>query len=373
MRILIDAHMVGENETGNETYIVNLVAALAGLGSEHEFIIAAAHDEEVRKRLPDGARVRIRHVSANPARRLLCDLPALARRERADVMHVTYFGPLVNPCPVVVTVHDMSYRTNPEWFSPRDRFVLGMGIALTVPRASAILTVSAHSREDIVRLLGVPRERVHVTYCAPAAHFAPPDGDTAAKLRKLNIVPPYVLAVGNLQPRKNLLRLIEAFAVLKRCDGIPHKLVLVGKGKWRESEVFDLLKRESLVDSVIATGFVENEDLPCLYHGAEVFAYPSLYEGYGLPVIEAMACGTPVVTSSVSSIPEVAGDAAVMVDPLSVQDIAGGMRRLIGDPAERERLSKAGLEQARRFSWRKSAEITLQVYMSAAGASQASR
>ena len=185
MRILIDAHMVGERETGNETYIANLLRGLAGLNKSEEIIVAAAHPPAVEPFIAQGCGFRVVPVSVNPARRLLWELPALARRFKADVACVTYAGPLALPCPMAVAVHDVAYKRHPEWFSVRDRLVLNLGVGVTVRRASAVITISEFSRREIQAFYPVPERRIHVTHLAAAPQFNPQDRDDAATRKSL--------------------------------------------------------------------------------------------------------------------------------------------------------------------------------------------
>ncbi|TFH16419.1 MAG: glycosyltransferase family 1 protein [Lentisphaerales bacterium] len=367
MRILIDMHMVGENETGNETYIVNLVKGLKALRSGDEFFLATTNADLLGQTIPFDADCHACPVSQNPFRRLLLDLPRAVRKHDIDLLHVTYAGPFSIPCPMVVTIHDMAYERNAAWFSPRDRFVLATGIRMTAPRASAIITISECSRRDIVAFLHIAQERVHVTYPAaaeslqqdiPAPHIA------GSILKRFGVRKPYILAVGNLQPRKNLSRLIQAYADLVNRSHVDHQLVIVGKANWKESEVFRTCRKNNMTDRVLFTGYVLEEELPAFYHEADLFAYPSLFEGFGLPILEAMSCGTAVLTSDVSSMPEVAGAAAQLVDPGSIASIREGLEAVLLNLARRRDLENLGRERARMFSWRRTAEETLRVYRS---------
>jgi len=357
--------MIGARETGNETYAVNLLNALARTARSQDTIIAA-----VARPGDAGARLDLRkndlvvQVSESPFRRMLVDLPALARRHGADVLHVTYAGPLLCHCPMVVTVHDVSFRRNPEWFSPRDRLVLNTGIGATLRRARAVITISRFSRGEISRFYGIPEALIHVTHLAPGAAVAGQQSAAgAAPSGKFSNLRPYVLAVGNLQPRKNLARLASAFAGVCR-RGAPHRLVIAGKAEWKESDVYRAIRECGIEDRVVLPGYVPDGDLPDLYRDADVFVFPSLYEGFGLPVLEAMACGAPVVCSSAASLPEVAGDAALMADPNDTGSIENALMEVISDPVLRASLRAKGQARAAGFSWRRTAEETLAVYRS---------
>lgn len=366
MKVVIDAHMIGEQETGNETYILNLIRALRTLDEKPELVVAVAHPNEAEARLGGFDSVcRPLKVSAAPWARLGWQLALACRKEKADLLHVTYAGPLVAPCPMISTIHDVAYLAEPSWFSPRDRLVLTAGVGATVKRCARIITVSEHAKKEIVKNLGLPPERVAVTLEAAAPHYRRLERsalDKSTTLARFRISKPYILAVGNLQPRKNLARLVEAFARTTRKSDEPCQLVLAGKAQWRESEVLDCISRAGIGQRVVFTGYVSDEDLVTLFNEALTFAYPSLYEGFGLPVIEAMACGTPVLTSRVTSLPEVAGEAALLVDPLSIDSISDGLTRLLTDPGLRSSLSEKGMARAATFSWKACAAATATVY-----------
>lgn len=364
MRILIDAHMVGERESGNERYIMNLIAGLSGLDLPADFVVAAAHPEMFSEVIKNRSRWQVVSVPASPWRRLGVDLPSLVRRLRVDVLHVTYAAPLWAGCRVVTSVHDVSYRAHPEWFSRRDRCVLNIGVGLTLRAGAEVLAISEHAKQQIEHYYRVPPDRIHVVLLAGddvfSAHAAV---DAPDVLRARGITQPYVLAVGNLQPRKNLLRLIRAVAAIRR-RGVsgPFQLVIAGKAKWNESSVYEEMRRHGLEQEIRFLGYVSDDELAVLYRGAAVFAYPSLYEGFGLPVLEAMACGAPVVTSACTSIPEVAGTAALLVDPRDTDALASAVERVLNDRDLQGRMRTDGFHQASRFSWRKTALETWKVY-----------
>jgi glycosyltransferase involved in cell wall biosynthesis len=220
-----------------------------------------------------------------------------------------------------------------------------------------------------VRLLKVPESKVHVIYEAPAPAFRPIRQRQRLEevRRRYGLAQRFILYVGTIEPRKNLPRLLEAFARLCRDDGIPHQLVLVGARGWGCEAVFQRIASLGLRDRVRFLGYIPFEDLAPLYNLGEVFLFPSLYEGFGLPVVEAMACGTPVITSANSSFGEIAGGAVVTVDPHDVDSIAWNLKRLLDDPDLRRAVGEKGLARARQFSWRQTAERTLEVYQRVVG------
>jgi glycosyltransferase involved in cell wall biosynthesis len=287
--------------------------------------------------------------------------PWALRRIRADVVHGPVFvGPLLSPCPVVVTVHDLSFIRFPELFRPANRLYLTVLTRLSARRARRLIAVSAHTASEITRLLGVPPGRVDVVYHGVDPAFRPfPADEIAAFPQRRGLPERFVLFVGTLEPRKNLVRLVEAFA--RVCDGSVG-LVLAGGRGWLYDELLATVEALGLGDAVIFAGYVMNDELPLWYNAATVVAYPSVYEGFGLPVLEAQACGTPVLTSNVSSLPEAAGDAALMVDPYDVEALAAGLNQLLTDGPMRHQLRERGLAHARLFSWPHAAQETARVY-----------
>lgn len=363
-RIGLDGHMLGTGETGNESYIRGLIDGFAAVDPPFDIVLYHTARSTLPPELPR-ARVQPRRLrpAANVSR-VLWAFPWAARRDRLDLLHVTYTLPPALPCPSVVSVHDVSFRMFPGAFSPRDRLLLTLAIPRALRRAHQVLTISESSRRDILRLYRLPEHRVTAIPLAADAAFRPvSDRVLLRETRERYRLPErYMLAVGNVQPRKNLARLVEAFAALKRDDATVPDLVLVGKALWRESEVYDAAGRLGVRESIVVTGYVPYDDLAALYSDAICFVYPSLYEGFGLPPLEAMACGTPVVTSSTSALPEVVGDAALTVDPRDIASLATAMRRLLGDPVLRARLRHDGLARAASFSWTETARRTGQVY-----------
>ena len=364
MRILIDAHMAGERESGNERYVLNLVRALHDLELPAEFLVAVTDPSPFDGIITESQRWQFVRVSSSPWRRLFIELPGLAKRRSLSLVHVTYAGPLFCSCPVVSTIHDVSYRPHPEWFSYRDRLVLRGGIGMTLSRGASVITISQHSKVEIAKYYRLLPERIDVTPVAadPRFRVLAPDALRRDRFLQLGVRSPYVLAVGNLQPRKNLARLVGAYAQLRQAGEIPHQLVLAGKAQWNESNVYEAVRRAGIEKDVLFTGYVSEDDLVGLYNGADAFVYPSLYEGFGLPVVEAMACGVPVVTSKTTSIPEVAGDAALLVDPLDTDELAFAIRRVLLDRILNRELREKGMRQSAAFSWEQTARLTWDHY-----------
>jgi glycosyltransferase involved in cell wall biosynthesis len=261
---------------------------------------------------------------------------------------------------LVVTVHDVAFLTRPDVFPQTWRLMYRAGLRAAVRRADALIVPSRHTAEDLIRRTKADPRRVHVVPLA-AAPAEPGDPlDTEEALSRLKIRPPFILFVGTLEPRKNLVRLVRAYRRLA-ARGAPHRLVLAGPIGWRPQALMRELEAEG-PGEVVMTGKLDLADLDVVYRSADLFVYPSLYEGFGLPVLEAMARGLPCVVSTSSSLPEVAGEAGFPVDPLSEAGIADAMERVATDPVLAARLREAGVQRAGRYSWEETARLTLDVY-----------
>jgi len=287
--------------------------------------------------------------------------PWVLRRIGADLVHGPVFvGPLLAHCPVIVTIHDLSFIRYPDLSRPANRMYRTVLTRLSAQRARRLIAVSAHAAAESTRLLGVPRERVDVIYHGVDPVFHPLPVDEVAAFRRDRGLPErFVLFVGTLEPRKNLVRLVEAFARIR--DGRV-RLVLAGGKGWLYDDLFAKVEALGLDEEVVFPGYVMDDELPLWYNAATVFSYPSVYEGFGIPVLEAQACGTPVLTSNTSSLPEAAGDGALMVDPYDVEELAAGLDRLLTDEPLRHELRERGLAHARQFSWPHTARETACVY-----------
>jgi glycosyltransferase involved in cell wall biosynthesis len=293
-------------------------------------------------------------------------LPAHATRRRVDVLHGPAFLIPTRPLSslaTVVTVHDLVAFTHPRTIPAHYSYYMRWLLRRVTRSASRVITDSVSVRDDLARILGVDEGRVDVVSLGVAERFQPIEAAAIHTMTtRLKVPRPYLLFVGNLEPRKNLPGLIRAFREVRRAhDGDIH-LVVAGQIAWKSGPFQDALADEGAGHNVHVLGYVPPEDLPALYAGAAAFVFPSFWEGFGLPVLEAMACGTPVVTSDVASLPEVAGDAAVLVDPHSDHSIAEGILSLLRDPAHRGRLVERGLRRAHALSWGRTARSTLATY-----------
>lgn len=360
MRIVLDAHMLGAQEGGNETYVAGLIQGFAAADLPTDTRIVALHDPAYTPPPDDG---RVGFLALPPGgnlRRLLVDLPRVCRQIGGDVLHVTYNAPLSLPSTLALSVHDVIYRLYPSYFSPRVRLLLNTLLPLSMRRARVILTISETSKHDIEHFYPFTRGRVIVVPIAagPVATATPND----AAARRLTDDRPFVLAVGTVQPRKNIARLIEAYIMMRKRGGPTARLLVVGRADWQHSEIQRIATDSPYSADIIFTGYLDDPTVAALYQSCAAFVYPSLYEGFGLPVLEAMTCGAPVITSTISSLPEVAGDAALQVDPYNVGAIAEALEALLTNPSLQADLRERGRRRAALYSWRYTAEQTYAAY-----------
>lgn len=367
MQIAIDAsRAIVAERTGTERYSFELIAALARVDRRHSYTL---YTNGLPPTLPPlGPNFALRSI---PLPRLWTHAalgPALALA-RPDLLFVpSHVIPLAHP-PSVVTIHDLGYLAFPEAHTARRRLELHLTTRWSVRAARRVIAISAATREALVRRYGADPARVAVVHHGLAAGFRPvadPAELAAARLRH-GLAEPYLLYVGTVQPRKNLARLIEAFArATAGGDGPRPLLAIAGRRGWLTDTIERRAMELGVAGRVRFLGYLPEIDLAPLLSGALAFLFPSLYEGFGMPVLEAMACGAPVLTSTTSALPEVAGDAALLVDPADTAAIAAGITRLVDDGALRAELRARGLERAARFTWERCAHATLAVLLEAA-------
>ncbi len=366
MRIALDAIPLVANKTGVGHYTDALAEWLARTHHDHQYELVSPFDFHFPNGHQPPANLHKRFTPVHPLLRKwwLVGLPTLLRLSPFDLFHGTnYCIPVFAPCPTVVTIHDLSLYAQTTTHEANNVTRGKRRIPIMARRADMIIAPSEATKREIEHYLRIPAERIRVVYEAARPKMQPlPPADCAAVLQKHGIDRPYLLYTGTIEPRKNLLKLLRAYSEIIHTTEHRLKLVLCGGRGWLDNEIFDLVTALNLQEMVQFTGYVEDEDLPALYSACEVFVYPSLYEGFGLPPLEAMACGAPVVTSNTSSLPEVVGNAGVMVSPHEASELAQALVNLLNDPAQRGHLRQAGLARAQLFSWERAAHETQAVY-----------
>jgi glycosyltransferase involved in cell wall biosynthesis len=369
MRFSVDAHAIGCHLTGNEVYVRNLLDSFAAVDQNSEFV-AYISTPEAADVIP--RRFTPRTVSRNPFVRLGFDLPRLLSEDRPDLIHVQYTAPLGCPVPVVVSVHDVSFLEYPQYFTAVRALQLRLTVRHTVATAARVITGSEFSRDAIVRAYGLDEDKITVIPNAAAGIFRPlnPENSAAWVRSRFGITSPFILTVGDLQPRKNQTGLIAAFAdMIRSRQQLPHHLVLAGKDTFQAGDVRKAAAHSGIADRIHFTGFVSDAELVQLYNACESFVFPSFYEGFGLPLLEAMACGRPVACSDNSAVHEVADSCAVLFDANSKEQMARAMLDLALDAELRARMGRLSLKRSALFTWQKAAEKTLEVYCEVATAS----
>ena len=363
LTIGLDVHSIGSEKGGNETYYRELARGLASIRTQHHFFLYYSARSHGKRLNLDGEFSNRQFWPIHPALRIPLSAPWCAHRDRLDVYHAQYILPPFLNCKTVVSIFDLAHERFPEFFHPIEARRSHHLIRWSARRADHVITVSRFSAQDLEELYGVSPEKITVTHLAAGKEFRLLDAGVCTELilRKYGLSAPFILYAGRLQARKNLPRLVQAYAQLKK-RGIQEKLVLVGKRDWKSDDLLEAVREQNLTSDVVFVGYVPGEDLPHFYNAASVFVFPSIFEGFGLPIVESMACGTPTITSQGSSLEEVAGDAAVLVDPLSVVSIANAIEKVLGSAGLRQDLREKGLRRASDFSYQLAAAQTVRVY-----------
>lgn len=366
MRIGIDARIVHYSRGGIRSYVVHLLEALTELDGEAHYHILHSRKDQRETALP----------SAAGLRRVSCWTPSHHRLERwtlgveiarlrLDLLHSPDFiPPAFGYDRSVITVHDLNFLYYPRFLTEESRRYYNEQIEWAVQQADHILADSHATKADLISLLDVAAEKITVVHLAADPAFRPLSDAAAGHVAKqYRLDPGYLLFVGTLEPRKNVPGLLAAYRILLDQEATSEPLVLIGGKGWLYEEIFDRAEALDLDNHVRFLHRVPDVDLPGLYSAASVLALPSFYEGFGLPALEAMSCGTPVVVANRASLPEVVGEAGLLVDPEDPDDIAGALKRALTEDSERERMRKAGLKQAEAFSWERVARETRAVYV----------
>jgi len=290
------------------------------------------------------------------------------KNKKIDLLHCPAFkAPLRCPVPLIVTFYDIHILKNPKDYNPWLRLYCKFMLRKIAASATRIITISEFSRNDIAETLSVPKEKIAVTYCGINDKFSViTDTDLKNEIwKKYKFKKRFILYVGALQPRKNIPLLLKAYSELKKNGTFDYELVIAGSTGWRNKNIFVLIEKLGLKNDVMFLGYVPEDDLPVIYNLAEFFVYPSFFEGFGMPVLEAMACGCPVISSNTSSLPEVIGEAGIMIDPNNIEDLKDAMIRMTQDHSLKNEMREKGIKRAKLFSWDKCARETLEVYRKA--------
>lgn len=361
--------MTGRQAGGPETYERCLVDSLSRLDTENHYRLFCMDSKAPLLLPPPGPN--LQHQVLWPSLRLISttvSLPFALLHHRIDLLHVPFTPPPYSTKPYVFTHHCFSTFNHPEFYAPGILLRLNALLIKGLKSATRTICVSECTRDLTAERFKLDRSRMHVVYNGVGAQYQPQDTTLARKLvaERYGVHDPFVLYLGKIESRKNIVRLLEAFDAFRRETRDPVKLVLAGRRSPMTQGIDEALDELQLREHVIEMGYVRDDDLPLLYGAAVMFLFPSLWEGFGIPVVEAMACGTPVITSNLSSLPEVAGDAALLIDPYKVDDIAAAMLKLWREPDLCAELRERGIRNARRFDWDKTALETLAVYREAA-------
>ena len=375
-RIGLNAHLLNLSgsyrSAGINWYIYRLIQALPTVGADFDFTVFSS-EPRAQEQFKDVRLIRSRWPTHRPIIRILWEQlvqPLQLRTARIDLLHAMAFaGPLALSTPWVVTVYDVSFLLFPGSFNRTNRMYLTWAVRNALQRADRVIAISESTRRDLLRLFSVSPDKVKVVYCGRDAGFSPPtDRAAVERVRARRHLPErMILFVGTLEPRKNVPRLVRAFARAKREAHLAHRLVLVGARGWRYGEVDQAIAEEGIAGDVILAGYIPQDELPAWYQAADLFVYPSLYEGFGLPPLAAMACGTPVVASNASALPEVIGDAGLLVSPTDTNALTEAIIRGVTDSAWRQETSARGLKQAALFSWNRAARETTDIYRTVLG------
>ena len=365
MRIGIDTHFITSGQaTGNRTYTAELVSALIAVDKNNEYVLYAQHEHPYYHQFKDNFRVRVRYVLPhNGLTRNFLSLPRVVAQDKLDVLHLQYILPWFVTTSVVLAVHDLFYlhTATPSFYEK----VLAQLTVWGMRRAGHIVTLSEYSRQDIISRCSVNGARVTAIPLAAHPRFSPvlsPEVISAVKGR-LGIQRDYILFVGRTEDsRKNLITLVEAYAQIRGQAKTTAQLVIAGRHGPQTEIIKQRVRDLGLESEILLPGIVAGEDLPGLLSGASVFVFVSSFEGFGLPVLEAMACGTPVITSNVTSLPEVAGTAALQITPADMVELTDALTRILSDETLRKDLREQGLKRASLFSWERTARETLNVY-----------
>mgnify|MGYP006278195397 CR=1 FL=1 len=364
MKIGIDLHTITDFMQGSRTYIYNMTKALLDIDQENLYYLYFTQNISLPSELNKSNVVNKRIIPKNKFIRIPFSFPLLLYRDNIDLFFCQYMGIPWGNVPFVVTLHDIIHEEHPEYYPRLLRKIMQITYPQSAHRAYAVFTVSEYSKSSIASLYKVPAEKITVTYDAVSPEFRPIHDSKSldAVRQKYGLPKDYILFVGRIEPRKNIQGLMHAFAQLIKLQQIPHKLAIVGMKDKLFTAFYKQIKSTGLVERIVFTGGVEQADLPYVYSAADLFVYPSFAEGFGIPPLEAMACGVPVISSNRTALPEVVGTAAKTVDPEDADHLAQTMLSILKSPETKKDMIDRGLVQAQNFSWTKSAQKALAVF-----------
>lgn len=364
MRIAFLADPLDRQYGGIHVYTKELLRAISKLDQKNEYIVVRSE----AKNEFDGMEEIVVPYSIFPGYRfwrLFFQLPRLLTNKKVDiVVELAHFGPFNLPKSIkrVTVIHDMTVFLYPKYHVFWSQFLQRQFLPKILKKADWVITNSVNTTKDVVRFFPDIKEKSTSILLGKDSSFRPQTDSSI--LKKYGIKQPYLLFVGTLEPRKNVKTLIKAYDTFKRNPSVEHQLVLIGKKGWKSKEIFDAIDESPYKSDILVLGYADKRNLPVLYSMAEVFVYPSLYEGFGLPVLEAMACGTPVITSNISSLTEVGASAALFIDPDSVEELSETIEMLILNPTLQEKMRENGLKKAAEFTWDKTAKLYIELFNS---------
>jgi GT2 family glycosyltransferase/glycosyltransferase involved in cell wall biosynthesis len=371
MHIAIDARRICDEHAGMGVYTYNLIKHLQKIDKKNIYTIIL---NPLKTKIVETSNGNFRkyvtpisienHIVGDLWRNIY--LPHQLHKDKVDVFHDPgYFLPIINGgYKSVVTVHDLVVFSFPQTNSKKYFWYMKQMTSIGAKNADMIIADSYHTKEDLIKILNIPKEKIRVVYLATSKHLQPtkdPEKHEWIK-KKYHINGKYILCVSTIEPRKNLPRLLSAYHQLRKETKLEHKLVVCGTFGWLFGDIFTTIDRLNLRDDVIFTGYIDDEELPHLYSAAELFVFPSLYEGFGLPALEAMACGVPVITSNSSSLPEIVGDAGIMINPYKSEELSEAISKVLCDENLRKKMSEKSIIRANKFSWEQTALQTLEIY-----------
>lgn len=370
MRIGINFQTTYTDISGVEYYCLGLLNGLANIDTQNHYIVYTNQPDLVSEYIRPTEQftvMSVKYLKTRTARIFWehTQLPRLAKRHNLDVLHCpSYICPWYrNSIPYVVTVHDTIAIDKPQWCKPTNSLYYNCFLGASTKKASCVISVSKQTAEDLKRNFGLPSSKIHIVHSGIDRIFnLNRDVSRHSEVRKhYNLPEKYILYVGNIEPKKNIWTLLCLIKNLKK-KGLPHKLVIAGKRSWGAKAELEQINREIKQKNLIWAGYIKRNDLPCVYQMADVFAFLSLYEGFGFPPLEAMACGTPVVSTSSGALSETIAKAAFIIEPFKLKQISNAVMTLLSNYSLRKKYIEMGLNQSNRFKWEKTAKKTLSVY-----------